>query len=193
MGLTRITVEEVSKHLPARILSLGWPDQLHEHVSLAGSTLDVVDLIRHHGDERLVDLSYPVKLGYYDLVLDCGTLEHVSNIAQGFINAAAAVEPMGRILHEIPINMVNHGYWNISPVWFKDFYEHNGFTIERMDRTLNEAYDKSRILPWPGSGATHYYYTVPEPCCTLCVARRTTFQPISLPRCQAMWEPKEKS
>lgn len=190
MGLTKITVAEVMKHLPARILSLGWPDQLTEHINLTstGSTLDVVDIVQHHGTELLTDLSVLQDLGRYDLVLDCGTMEHVSNIAHGFINAASAVALGGHILHEIPLNMVNHGYWNISPVWFVDFYTKNGFEILRMDRTLSEAYSESRVLPWPADPPTKFYYNITDHlCCTLVVAMRINFIPITLPKCQGMW------
>lgn len=186
MGLTRITTGEVAKHLPARILSLGWPDNLHGHVDLTGSTLDAVDLVAHHGSERIADLSTPQSLGEYDLVLDCGTLEHCSNIAQAFINAASAVRVGGHIIHELPINMVNHGYWNVCPVWFQDFYGGNGFLIERLDRTLDAPFNESRTMGWP-SGPFSYYYAVPEMSLTLCVAKRVEARPIVLPRCQSMW------
>lgn len=186
MGLTRVTVAEVVKHLPARILSLGWPDHLHAHVDLTGSTLDVVDIVDHGHGERLADLSVIQPLGSYDLVLDFGTLEHCSNIANAFVNAASAVKVGGHVIHELPINMVNHGYWNVSPVWFIDFYAHNGFDIERMDRTLDAPYDDSRVIGWAVSPTT-YYYTVAQASLTLCVARRTNDQPVTLPRCQAMW------
>jgi hypothetical protein len=186
MGLTNVTVAEVSKYLPCSILSLGWPDNLHDHVDLSGSTLDAVDIVDHCHHERIADLSVLQNLGSYDLVLDCGTLEHCSNIAHGFINAASAVKQGGRIIHELPINMVNHGYWNVSPVWFSDFYGLNGFVIERMDRTLDAPFNESRVLDWPGN-ATAWYYNVFETSLTLCVARRMNSNPISLPKCQSMW------
>lgn len=186
MGLTRNTAAEVAKYLPARILSLGWPDNLHGNVNFEGSTLDVVDLFAHHGPERILDLSELQNLGRYDLVLDCGTLEHCANIAHGFINAASAVAPKGHIIHELPLNMVNHGYWNISPVWFTEFYAANGFVIERFDRTSDGPFNESRVLPWGGE-ATRYYFTPTEPSLTLCVARRVEVKPIVLPRYQAMW------
>lgn len=187
MGLTRITIAEVSKHLPARILSLGWPDNLAENLSLTGSTLDMIDLIPLHKVERALDLSVIQDLGQYDLVLDFGTLEHISNIAHGFINAASAVKPNGHIIHELPLNMINHGYWNVSPVWLEDFYRHNGFVIERMDRTLDAPFNESRILPWP-THPNQWYYTLSDAAClTLCVARRVDSKPVTLPRCQKMW------
>lgn len=188
MGVTRNTAAEISKHLPARILSLGWPDNLHNNVNMEGSVLYTVDLIAHHGSERIVDLSVIQDLGQYDLVLDCGTLEHCANIANAFINAASAVRLGGRIIHELPLNMINHGYWNISPVWFVDFYKANGFEIERLDRTTDGPFNESKVVPWPGE-ATRYYYTLADCSLTLCVARRVKSQPIVLPRCQSMWLP----
>jgi hypothetical protein len=86
MALNWITAAELTKHLPAQILSLGYPDNI-DRVNLRGSSLNVVDLFQHKGWERIVDLSYPQDLGSYDIVLDCGTIEHCSNPAQAFINA----------------------------------------------------------------------------------------------------------
>lgn len=186
MGLTKISVAEVTKHLPARILAFGWPDNLINHVDMKGSTLTAVDIVRRQGTEFLADLSDLHDFGQFDLVLDFGTLEHVSNIVNAFINAANSVKIGGHVIHEIPINMINHGYWNISPVWFKDFYGGNGFEIERLDRTMDGSYEESRVLPWPRQ-PTDFYYTVPEPCCTLCVAKRVIEKPITIPKCQKMW------
>lgn len=187
MALTQLTVATVAPLLPSRILALGWPDHLVEHVDMTGSTLDVVDIVPQHGGERIADLSKIQDLGKYDLVLDCGTLEHVANIAHGFINAASAVALNGHILHHIPLNMINHGYWNISPVWLTDFYKVNGFKIHRLERTSDAPYDQNVNLPWPNNQPTAYYYSVPEPSLILCLAQRIEVQPIVLPTCQSMW------
>ena len=187
MGTTRITCAEIQKHLPGSILSLGYPDHMEGHVDLRGSTLTCVDIVAHHGTERVVDLSVLQDLGKFDLVLDSGTTEHCANICNAYINAASAVKVGGHIIHEVPINMPNHGYWNISPIWFFDFYEANKFVVLRCDRTLSAPFDQSRVLPWPGGSCVEQLNIVPEVSCTLCVARRTTDAPIVIPKCQDIW------
>lgn len=186
MGLTRITREEVAKYLPASILSLGWYELLESKLDLSGSRVEIIDIKAHHGSERLIDLSILQDIGSFDLVLDLGTLEHCSNIANAFINVASSVKIGGHIVHELPLNMISHGYWNISPVWFRDFYAINGFVIERMDRTSDAPFDKSSVLPWPCDPGK-FYYTVAESSLTLCVAKRMEHKPIVLPRCQSIW------
>ena len=189
MGLTNVTCAEIRKYLPGTILGLGYPDNI-DHVDLKGSSLTCVDIIAHHGFEKVRDLSVPgvlQDLGQFDLVIDSGTTEHCANICNAYINAASAVKVGGHIIHEVPINMPNHGYWNISPIWFFDFYEANKFVVERCDRTLSAPFDVSKVLPWPGGSATQQLNNVPEVCCTLCVARRTTAAPITIPKCQDVW------
>lgn len=187
MGVTHITAEEIRKHLPARILSLGYPDHLHDNVDLTGSELGCVDIIQHHGSERIVDLSVLQDLGTFDLVIDCGTLEHCANPAHGFINAASSLRVGGHVIHQLPLNMINHGYWNICPIWFTDFYRHNNFVIERLEMNINGSYHDCSSAPWPGGDPNRDGLMIPEPALTLCVARRTNGDPITLPRCQGRW------
>lgn len=90
-----------------------------------------VDVARFAGVERIVDLNYPQEyLGRFDLVLDPGTTEHCFNIGQALMTAASAVKQGGRILHLSPMTMVNHGFYNLCPTLFHDFYTQNGFAIE---------------------------------------------------------------
>lgn len=193
MGVCKVTAEEIQKHLPARILSLGYPDHLVGNVDLTGSVLESVDLFAHRGTERIADLSLPQELGSYDLVIDCGTIEHCANPAQAFINAASAVAVGGRILHHLPLSMINHGYWNLCPVWFTDFYGHNEFVIERMDMTNNGSYEFAEVIPWPDKDPNLNMYALPDAALILVVARRTNGNPITLPKCQKMWEAGQKA
>lgn len=190
MGICHLTAAEIRKHLPARILSLGFPDHLHNNVDLTGSSLLSVDIFQHHGDEVISDLSLTnslQSLGMFDVVLDCGTLEHCSNIANAFINAASAVRPCGVILHHLPLNHINHGYWNINPRWFSDFYRHNHFTLERMDMNWNGNYWESEAAAWPEDNPLKKEVVLLKAAMTLCVARRTTANPVTLPLCEQQW------
>jgi len=91
--------------------------------------LTTSDFKKIRGDEIIADLNHPCELGQYDLVIDPGTLEHCFNIAQAAFNAANAVKVGGHILHVNPVSMVNHGFYNLSPTWYYDFYKANDFEI----------------------------------------------------------------
>jgi hypothetical protein len=71
-----------------------------------------------------VDLNYPEDWPEkYDVVIDGGTAEHCFNVGQVFANILSAVRPDGGIVvHVNPLNMMNHGFWNISPTAYADFY-----------------------------------------------------------------------
>lgn len=95
--------------------------------------LDCVDIAKTEGSERVVDLNYPNDLGKYDVIIDPGTLEHCFNIGQAFMNCANAVKTGGIIFHLSPVNMMNHGFYNLCPTVFYDFYTQNGWTVEVME------------------------------------------------------------
>lgn len=185
MGLNHVTAAELQKHLPCSILSFGYPDEI-QRLDLTGSTLVSVDLFCH-GPERIADLSLPQDLGEYDLVLDCGTSEHVVNPSQAILNAARAVKVGGRVLHHLPLTMVNHGYWNFCPSFLHDFYVTNGFEIERFDLTGGpDDYGGHQLLEWPSTNI-HARCALPPESLILCVARRRNWQVIRLPRCEPRW------
>lgn len=97
-----------------------------------GFELDIIDRAVLEGSERVVDLNAPQELGEYDLVIDPGTIEHCFNIAQAAANLAGAVKVGGIISQAVPMAMFNHGYYNLNPIWFIDFYKSNGFELEMM-------------------------------------------------------------
>lgn len=76
----------------------------------------------------------------FDTVLDLGTLEHVFNVKQSFINASSLLKTGGRIMHVLPSNNFGgHGFYQYSPELFFSLYsEENGY-IE------TEVYVKSSV------------------------------------------------
>lgn len=97
-----------------------------------GATLDVFDIVQERGTEIIVDLNHPIPenaKSQFDYVLDVGTLEHCFNVAQALMNMASLVKVGGIIIHENPFNWGNHGFWNVNPTLYHDFYEANGFEI----------------------------------------------------------------
>jgi hypothetical protein len=105
------------------------PETMHVMKQVCAS-FECVDVAKLTGHERVMDLNYPQDLGEYDLVIDPGTLEHCFNIGQALMTAAGAVKVGGRILHLSPMTMMNHGFWNICPTLYHDFYTQNGFEID---------------------------------------------------------------
>ncbi|MHA1539824.1 MAG: hypothetical protein ACTSXQ_05065 [Alphaproteobacteria bacterium] len=100
--------------------------------SALGFETDYIDIHPSRGIEKIVDLNkrLPAKFkGKYDLVLDLGTIEHCFNIAGAMVNLAMAVKKGGCILHTNPANMYEHGFYNINPTFYRDFYKENGFQI----------------------------------------------------------------
>jgi hypothetical protein len=92
--------------------------------------LDVYDIVAERGGEILCDLNKPmIHVEPYDMVLDVGTAEHCFNIAQAAFNMAGCVKVGGHIIHENPFNAGNHGFYNLNPTWYADFYAANGFQL----------------------------------------------------------------
>ena len=98
-----------------------------------GSELTCIDVVQITGKEKIVDLNYQHDLGKYDLVIDPGTCEHCFNIGQALFNCAHAVKDKGHIFHINPMNVMNHGFYNICPTLMHDFYEQNGWTVKMLD------------------------------------------------------------
>lgn len=105
-----------------------------------GFTLDVVDVAAARGDEIILDLNSPLPADFrrrYDLVLDTGTCEHCFHIGQAAMNLAKLVRKGGYIIQALPLNSFNHGFYNVNPTWFHDFYPANGFEIHLLTGISN--------------------------------------------------------
>lgn len=97
-----------------------------------GVALDVYDIVKARGCETICDLNYPVPeaaIAQYDYVLDVGTLEHCFNVGQALFNMASMAKVGGYVFHENPYNWGNHGFYNLNPTLFHDFYGDNGFEV----------------------------------------------------------------
>lgn len=100
-----------------------------------GFDLDVLDIVAARGDEIIVDLNHPIPdrlAGRYDLVVDTGTCEHCFHIGQAAINLARLVRKGGFIVQAMPLSSFNHGFYNVNPTWFHDFYPASGFEIHLL-------------------------------------------------------------
>lgn len=140
MALDGLSVRMIWPILPGRsVLSLGyptlvgWDDSIAELKKGGATEVDIVDVIRHRGMERLVDLNEPQEWPRrYGLVINPGTLEHCFNIAQAFKNSWDAVEVGGYIMQIAPVTLLNHGFWNINPISIAGWCEFNGGRVEEQ-------------------------------------------------------------
>jgi hypothetical protein len=97
--------------------------------------LYILDVKQHRGNEILVDLNYQIDQQYYeyfDLILDGGTLEHCYNISQAFKNVCQMIKVGGFSLHSNPVNRINHGYFNLNPLFYDHGFKNNGFDIHDL-------------------------------------------------------------
>lgn len=99
---------------------------------LGVQNLEVIDKFPWREDEIAADLNEPCDLGQHDLVIDAGTIEHCMNIGTALMNCANACAVGGYVFHGPPLNMMNHGFYNICPTLFYDFYVRNGWRIAAM-------------------------------------------------------------
>ena len=121
-----------------------------------GLQLDCIDVRAPRGVERIVDLNAPLPndlVGSYRLVIDPGTIEHCFNIGQAMLNAARAMAVGGYIVHVNPLSMFNHGFYNLNPTFYYDFYGQNGFELLFMNG-IGKVDELLRSSTWPPSGAS---------------------------------------
>jgi hypothetical protein len=97
--------------------------------------LHMLDVSAYEGADIIADLNHPVPpeyAGKFGLILDGGTMEHVFDIRQGMKNTADMLRPGGRAVHITPVNnYVNHGFVQVSPTLYHDYYVANGFADVR--------------------------------------------------------------
>ena len=118
----------------------------HSYFKLKGCELDVYDVIQERGCEILCDLNddwlewddFANQWNSYNVVLDVGTAEHCFNIGTALENMASFVKEGGWIIHENPANWGNHGFYNLNPTLFYDFYTDNGFEVEELSLTTRD-------------------------------------------------------
>jgi SAM-dependent methyltransferase len=93
--------------------------------------LQTLDVSAYEGAGIIADLNAPAPpelIGRFGLIVDGGTMEHVFDLRQGMKNTADMLRPGGRAVHVTPVNnYVNHGFVQVSPTMYHDYYVENGF------------------------------------------------------------------
>ncbi len=142
--------------------------------------LTVIDIVAARGSEEIVDLNVEIPdrfVAAFDVVIDPGTIEHCFNIARAVANAAGCVRRGGFILHYNPMNMFNHGFYNLNPTFYADFYEANGFHLVGQ-LGVEGPLTGQRTFPIK---ATERFATAPADSYNLVIARRDEVRPIIWP------------
>lgn len=89
------------------------------------------DVSGYENPDIIMDLNLPVDEKYhnaFDTILDVGTLEHIFNISQALKNIKLMVKPGGTIiLGTWTSGAINHGFWQICPTLFYDYFSSCGF------------------------------------------------------------------
>ena len=145
-----------------------------------GLQLDCIDVRAPRGIERIVDLNAPLPddlRGRYRLVIDPGTIEHCFNIGQAMLNVARAIEVGGYIVHVNPLSMFNHGFYNLNPTFYYDFYGQNGFELLFM----NGIAKSDGPAPFFDVAPVRRFNNVPEDSAMVVIAKRRDTRDIVWP------------
>jgi hypothetical protein len=163
----------------------GFGDKISEVIdsdhffSLVNVDCTFVDIVKSRGIERIVDLNEPLPedlVEQFDFVLDPGTIEHCCNIGQALKNVALALKQGGWVCHSSPLSMFNHGFYNINPTLFVDFYNQNDFKVEFLAATGGDRFSPS-LTEIPATER----FSIEAEASTLFVAQRLKVSPLKWP------------
>ena len=91
-----------------------------------------MDYSEYEGADIIHDLNDPIPeelANRFGLIVDSGTIEHIFDTRQVMRNIGNMLKPGGRVIHFTPANnAMEHGFFQMSPTFFADFYGENGFT-----------------------------------------------------------------
>jgi hypothetical protein len=83
----------------------------------------------------------------------------------------------GCILHINPAAMFNHGFYNLNPTLYNDFYTENGFTMLFLKAAANMV-EAPQLIDVPTRAR---FKQLPVSASILCVAQRVSQQPVRWP------------
>ncbi len=97
-----------------------------------GYQMDAVDQVEGRGGEIIHDLNRPLAWEFdnqYDFVFDCIS-NQVFTVGMCWSNMITACRVGGYVLSVTPMQMVNQGFWNVSPAAYYDFCAANDMELE---------------------------------------------------------------
>lgn len=120
---------------------------------LGYSSVAALDANDYEDPDHVVDLNAAEcaadLIGSADLILDGGTLEHVFHLPNALGNIHAMLKENGFVFHSNPTNNhVDHGFYQLSPTFYRDYYESNGYELRALALT---SYDRFKQTPFAES------------------------------------------
>jgi len=100
---------------------------------LGANKVSICDISSYENPDFLIDLNDPIdeKLkNKFDVIFDCGTLEHIFNFPTAMWNLVSMLKTDGVLYLALPSsNAIDHGFYSYSPGLFYDYFNENGFTV----------------------------------------------------------------
>ncbi len=95
--------------------------------------IQVSDAFDYEDPDLIIDLNEPVPSSLhnsFDTIIECGTLEHIFDIATALTSIVKMLKIDGSLMLCLPSsNVIDHGFYSISPTLLYDFFEANGINI----------------------------------------------------------------
>lgn len=89
-----------------------------------------IDFSSYEGAEIILDLNEPIDKKFNntaDIVFDSGTSEHIFDQKTHFNNLFNLVKKNGFIIHILPVDLIDHGFYNFNKELFDNLYLANNF------------------------------------------------------------------
>jgi len=101
-----------------------------EMLGFSRENIRAIDASSYEGAEIVHDLNQPIPdalVQQFDLILDAGTIEHVFSVKDAIVAMAQMCTVGGIVIHNSPVDCINHGFVNFNWRFFNNFYLANGF------------------------------------------------------------------
>ncbi|MEM1185155.1 MAG: hypothetical protein AAGI53_09160 [Planctomycetota bacterium] len=141
--------------------------------AILGFEVRCSDFARHEGSEVILDLNDapdPANENTFDIIVDPGTCEHIFHIGNALTVIERFIRVGGSVIHLTPVSMGNHGFYNVNPVLYIEFYHANGFVDIEYEISPLMNLDDTALATHPGLGR---FKLEPE-CAMHFTARRVT-------------------
>ena len=100
---------------------------------LGASKISIADISKYENPDFLINLNDPVESNLankFDVIFDCGTLEHVFDTPTALWNLVTMLKTDGVLYIAVPAsNAIDHGFFSFSPGLFFDYFNANGFEV----------------------------------------------------------------
>ena len=124
---------------PTSLADYRWGQYADEFLRefLSVSTLTVLDGSAYEGADTVHDMNQSVPIEWanrFDVVIDCGSLEHIFNVPVALSNLGKMLKVGGTIFITVPANnLMGHGFYQFSPeLMFRVFNRENGFNLRSL-------------------------------------------------------------